>query len=429
MVIKVNDPLSLYALVDYQDSYVEPLILAALKSRLPPDLCNLTFVQALLDVRRDAQLLQWRQYEALDFDLVLASPSHLVNSYVIRKALIRKHYLSTTVSNWLVKHPDSVLKAHVKPSVEFEIDYAEFLDDALVEAYELRESFARNEAMEVELRDWWILKPGMSDRGQGVRLFSSEHDLSAIFEGWEEENPDCEDEPELSSNDGAVPDQEGVPSDNGVITSQLRHFVAQPYIHPPLLFPQEAYCDRKFHIRTYVLAVGALRVYTYKSMLALFAGTAYSAPGTDPEPDLRAHLTNTCLQSGEREGSVHAFWSLPSSAPGLDEHWKHNVFRQICDVVGATFEAAARGMSMHFQPLPNAFEIFGLDFLVDAQGTAWLLEVNAFPDFKQTGDELSGIIQGLFEGVVDKAVKPQIGLDSGDSEGMVEVLSIDLGRR
>ena len=87
---------------------------------------------------------------------------------------------------------------------------------------------------------------------------------------------------------------------------------------------------------------------------------------------------------------------------------------------------------MHFQPLPNAFELFGLDFLVDEEGTAWLLEANAFPDFRQTGEELKDIVQGLFEEVIDIAVKPFFNIDKSAIEGnerMRKVLDIDLGRR
>jgi tubulin--tyrosine ligase len=61
----------------------------------------------------------------------------------------------------------------------------------------------------------------------------------------------------------------------------------------------------------------------------------------------------------------------------------------------------------------------------------WLLEVNAFPDFRQTGDELSGMIEGLFEGVVEKAVGGFFGVEiqEGKEDEMVKVLDIDLGRR
>ncbi|KAJ9649538.1 putative tubulin--tyrosine ligase pby1 [Coniosporium tulheliwenetii] len=428
-----NTAAMFYALIDYEDQYVQPLIISAVKSQLPSSSYKL--ITSLSDYpSAGGPLLQWRAYESLVFEFALEEPCCLVNSYIIRKALIRKHYLSTTVSNWVTKHPDSVLKKHVKPSVDFELDYAEFLDDALVEAYELRESCARNESELPKNREWWILKPGMSDRGQGIRLFSLESELEDIFRDWEAEQPDSDDETEHSDSGDAEETET-----SGVITSQLRHFVAQPYIHPPLTFSEHGH--RKFHVRTYVLAVGSLMVYVYKPMLALFAADPYVPPwNCDPE-DLRAHLTNTCLQStGEREGSVRSFWELPDYIPGHTSasqpnlgKWKDAVFTQICAVTGEVFEAAARGMSIHFQTLPSAFEIFGLDFLVDAKGVAWLLEVNAFPDFRQTGDELKGLVQGLFEEVVDVAVAPFFGVgDEGKragSERMVRVLDIDLGRR
>ena len=439
-----------HALINYEDPYVQPLILSALEKRLPSSSYKL--VKSLQDLPSPSTpCLQFVQYESIDWDHLMSNSNALANAYVIRKALIRKHYLSTTIANWITKHPDSALKRGAKPSVEFEVDYAEFLDDALVEAWELKESWARNEEFgeeEKEKREWWILKPGMSDRGQGIRLFSSEEELTAIFEEWD---PESDDEEEEDARSDAGRDEEK-DEGNGIITSQLRHFVAQPYIHPPLLLapPGEPSQLRKFHIRTYVLASGALQVFVYKPMLALFAARPYSPPWTsdfdseeEREDALRAHLTNTCLQdTGDREGSVGLFWSLPdtiTSQPdtkiNAPQNWKEQIFTQIKDITGQTFEAAARGMSIHFQPLPNAFEIFGLDFMVgieeDGSLNTYLLEVNAFPDFRQTGNELSGLIEGLFEGVVDQAVQPFFGLErEGKDDGkMVKVLDIDLGRR
>ncbi|KAI7265779.1 TTL-domain-containing protein [Hortaea werneckii] len=504
------DQNKVYIDLDYEDPYVQPLILSALKSRLPSEL--LVFVQneenkgtppTLPDSNK--KVLQWRQYESIDFDRLLESPSTtLANSYVIRKALMRKHYLSTTIAHWITKNPDSILTRHVKPSVEFEVDFAEFLDEALLEAFELHESWARNAGKPPHEREWWILKPGMSDRGQGIRLFSSEEELQGIFEEWdppsddEEEEDDEEGEGCFSRDEkdeangskdgkgnlsiespskggdsrGGDDEDEG----NGIITSQLRHFIAQPYIHPPLLLPPPHPCaGKKFHIRTYVLAVGALKVYVYKPMLALFAAKPYSAPGssspypsssgqksesqgdpsassadakdhhdpTDVNADLTGHLSNTCfhLDPSTREHSVHAFWSLPSSLPSHGPDWKDSLFTQIQSITAQTFLAAARTMSIHFQPLPNAFELFGVDFLVDGdEGKAWLMEINAFPDFAQTGSELKeDLVGGLFEEVVDLVVRPFF-LGEGDGEErekgkqgerggrMVKCLDVDLGR-
>jgi hypothetical protein len=444
-----GDP-KIYALIDYEDPYVQPLILSALKKRLPTSTFELiTSISQLPSP--SSKLLQWVQYESIDFDhLMDQSSSSVANAYVIRKALIRKHYLSTTIANWITKYPESPLKKHVKPSVEFEVDYAEFLDDALVEAWDLKESWSRNEEKDEKEREWWILKPGMSERGQGIRLFSSEEELTEIFEEWDPPS-DSEDE-EHDARSDADGEKEG---NDGIMTSQLRHFIAQPYIHPPLLLapPSESSPDpssslRKFHIRTYVLATGALQVYVYRPMLALFAARSYVPPWDqglqeNREEAMKAHLTNTCLQdTGDREGSVGLFWSLPDAIPTQpssstplpsNPDWKQKIFTQLCATTGETFEAAARGMSIHFQPLPNAFEIFGLDFMVsveeDGELRCWLMEVNAFPDFRQTGEEFSGMIEGLFEGVVDVGIKPSFGVEREERGDMVRVLDIDLGRR
>ncbi|KAM7197357.1 tubulin-tyrosine ligase [Rhypophila sp. PSN 637] len=461
-----NEP-KVYALVDYGDDYVQPLILSALRKLFPPN--TFEFLTAPANAAKDepislskllsennitnqtreekAKIIQITPYEAIDFDHACdpSTPpnSMLVNSYMIRKALIRKHYLTSTVENWVAKNPASILKTHVKRSESFEVDYAEFLDDALVEAFDLRASLDKNteilsdgkEGNELEL-EWWILKPGMSDRGQGIRIFATMEQLQGIFDEWEGDLSDSDDEEQESDGD------EEEEETSAVRTSHLRHFVAQPYIHPPLLLPEMD--KRKFHIRTYVLCVGALKVYVYGDMLALFAGKPYEAPtlalsGEEEERvdnvDLEAHLTNTCLQHGQGEvnDSVHRFWDVP----GLDRNKAESIFEQICQVTGEVFEAAARGMMVHFQPMENGFEVFGLDFLVDAEGRPWLLEVNAFPDFKQTGG-LKSVVGGFWEEVVRLAVGGFVGRSEEEGAGettkeekhdMVLVRDLDLGRR
>ncbi|ROW13471.1 hypothetical protein VPNG_04449 [Cytospora leucostoma] len=457
---------AIYAIVDYEDAYVQPIILSALKSLVPSDRLRLLPTTGSSNpaeqVPEGAKFLQIRAYESIDFDRASEQPTaSLINSYVIRKALIRKHFLSSTVDHWVAKHPESPLRRHVKPSESFEVDYAEFLDDSLVEAFDLRASLERNggqgyagedsedgeaQAESAESapkdpkdREWWILKPSMSDRGQGIRLFSTMEELQGIFDEWEADVPSSDDEDDDDDDeagaDGADDNDDNDDDDEKdyITTSHLRHFVAQPYIEPPLLLPE---CDnRKFHIRTYVLCVGALQVYVSRSMLALFAAKPYAAPwDSAPSADeayLDAHLTNTCAQGARADGaSVRRFWDVP----GLPAAAKDDVFRQVCAATGEVFEAAARAMMVHFQPLPFAFEVFGLDYLVDAGGRAWLLEVNAFPDFKQTGEGLRGVVAEFWEGAVRRAVGPFVGLgargEDGDADdGMVLVRDIDLGRR
>ena len=204
--------------------------------------------------------------------------------------------------------------------------------------------------------EWWILKPGMSDRGQGIRLFSTMEELQAIFDEWEEDQPDPDDEDE-DEDGGANGDADGEGTGDYIMASHLRHFVAQPYIHPPLLLPGD---NRKFHIRTYVACVGSLDVYVYRDMLALFAGRPYTAPasaagtsaaaaGAGGREDgasalaeqLEAHLTNTCLQRSVGEGTVRRFWDLEGGS-GLSRELLDSVFAQVRAVAGDVFEAAAR---------------------------------------------------------------------------------------
>ncbi|PWY92616.1 acid phosphatase [Aspergillus heteromorphus CBS 117.55] len=381
-----NEQPALYTLVDSDDPYVQRLMERALQRRLGEGQSRA--ITSLDDLpSRTTPVFQYREYERLEFEHIMVhSSTSLANAYIIRKALIRKHYLSNTVTNWVTKHPDSVLAKHFKFAFDFELDYAEFLDDALLEAYELRESLDKNETVPEEEKEWWILKPGMSDRGQGIRLFNSEDGLREIFEEWEVPDSDNEsgsERPEPSDT------EDNDNNDNGV-------------------------------------------------MLALFAAKPYCPPWEDEDEvkDLARHLTNTCFQDGGSSNaeSVRRFWQLEDYIPGLGGAWKENVFEQICAVTGEIFEAAARGMMVHFQTLPNAFELFGVDFLVDKAGNAWLLELNAYPDFAQTGEELKEMVVGrLFEETVDVAVKPFFGVGGEEAvkgtEGLRLVKDLDLGRK
>ena len=152
------------------------------------------------------RLVQWSTYDAIAHELAHADPANvLVSSYTIRKALIRKHFLSRCLQSYVVKHPDSILKTAVPRTWDIDISFADDLDEMWADdLWDLG----------VELDStakWWILKPGMADRGNGIRLFDSKDALRRIFNGFET---------------GSDEDSEG-PDQTAVITSQLRHFVLQ----------------------------------------------------------------------------------------------------------------------------------------------------------------------------------------------------------
>jgi len=160
------------------------------------------------------KLLQWSTYDAIDHDLTHSAPSGskvLSSSYIIRKALIRKHYLSRCIHNYLTKHSHSVLRSAVPQTWDIDLSFADELDEMWSDdLFDLGQELDK-----ADPEQWWMLKPGMADRGMGIRLFHSKNDLTKIFEEFE--LSDSEEETEK--------DHQG--PDTAVATSQLRHFVIQ----------------------------------------------------------------------------------------------------------------------------------------------------------------------------------------------------------
>ncbi len=361
---------------------------------------------------KNTRIFHYGDYEQLNVDKVMIDPNYFVCSYIYRKALIRKHYLAHTIHSYVVKHPDSILSRAFPETYQIEVDYAEFLDDALDECYELRDEINSG-------KKTWILKPSMSDKGQGIRVFKTLDQLQAIFDSFENEEPLTDDEAE----DGQT---EGITLSTGVITSQLRHFVVQEYLTNPLLL--KAYNNRKFHIRCYVLCSGALKVYVYKRMLALFAANPYNKAAIDDlesqfnNLNLNEHLTNTCLQGDKAifNNSVSEFAKLE----GLSYEGKEKILNQIYDIVKELYCAGLNVDRFNFQPLSNALEFYGLDFLVDENHNVTLLEVNAYPDFKQTGKDLKSLVYELIDGTVNKVVSPFFGQETKSDEFLENLVQV-----
>lgn len=82
--------------------------------------------------KTSSNILQWATYDEIDHELTLFSPwSTKVMScaYIIRKALIRKHFLSRSAHRHVVKNPDSPLKNGVPRTWELELRFLDELDE------------------------------------------------------------------------------------------------------------------------------------------------------------------------------------------------------------------------------------------------------------------------------------------------------------
>ena len=120
---------------------------------------------------------------------------------------------------------------------------------------------------------------------------------------------------------------------------------------------------------------------------------------------MKSHITNTCVQLDNlpseqklkvEDDCVKRFWDLIlDSNKDLNKQKLDSVFNQIKGCVGELFECLFHEPTV-FQPIKNAFELYGFDFLVDNNLNCFFLEANSFPDFKQTGEQLNDLISCLF---------------------------------
>ena len=316
--------------------------------------------------------LYWGEYERVDWEAV-GMGRIAANCYCIRKGLIRKAQLALAVHKWRSKRPDSLLAKRVPETHVFELYDIEYFDEVLIaDVPELRE-MSPGEA--------WILKPNITNQALGVRVFDDLGTLRQILSSEEAWN--------------------------------LREWVVQRYVDRPLLVG-----GRKFHVRTYVLAVGAapMRVLVYDQMLALFAADAYPAAGEGGRPrdisNLDAHLTNTCRITRQKLGGGMTPEEEATHVRLLDEISGElggpAGLRRVKDEIGALVAECLDAVSsdLSFMPMANCFELFGFDFLVDRDGGAWLLEANAEPDLVQSGRRLGEVIEEMVAGVYVEAVVP-----------------------
>lgn len=194
-----------------------------------------------------------------------------------------------------------------------------------------------------------------------------------------------------------------------------------------------------------------MELFLYDRVLALFSAVPYQPPQANEEIpstiDLTPHLTNTSLQTHRGEEGVRLLQELigcrilsgdQKSDRRLTSEDVDDIIKQMSLVLSETFKAASQ-MPVHFQvshrvdlawllqcslnqPLPNAFELFGVDFLVVDEGGAnnslgiKLLEINAEPAIELTGPRLSWILKDLFIQIGKTYVEPFFDPKVADSE-------------
>lgn len=192
----------------------------------------------------------------------------------------------------------------------------------------------------------WIMKPSASSRGRGIKVVSSS--------------------------------ERGIPKKAGIV---------QHYISRPLLI-----LGRKFDIRLYALvtSVNPLRVYVHKNGLARFATHQY-----DPKmpSDRHMHLTNFSINRNDQqfvrnttvESVQNSKWSLQFMQEYFDNNGVDSValMSEIHRVVTGTLVAGMAAVGEHHSRFVihhhMAFELYGIDIILDENLKPYVMEVNISP--------------------------------------------------
>ena len=156
--------------------------------------------------------------------------------------------------------------------------------------------------------------------------------------------------------------------------------VLQRHVDCPLLLK-----EHKFHLRANVLAFGNLDVYFHRDVVAHISTKKY-----DPSDwnDTQKHVTNHCVQSQFETFDRSRNTTLLQDGVRValtQVHGEDETSRMICEIY-AQMKQITKEMFRAFEtrrklflPMPNCFEIFGLDFIVDVKCNVYLLEVNTGP--------------------------------------------------
>lgn len=161
----------------------------------------------------------------------------------------------------------------------FELDYLDYIEEALNEVFEVEDALRSNlECLkENKKTKKFILKSSMTNKGNDILIFDTRAQLEKFFQ----------DRVDTSEDE----------------TIDLREWVIQAYLHNPLKL--NAYNNRKFHLRVYVLAVGNLKVYVYEDILALFCLTSENEDNFNScDFNMKSHITNTCYQLDNLEEGI-----------------------------------------------------------------------------------------------------------------------------
>ena len=163
--------------------------------------------------------------------------------------------------------------------------------------------------------------------------------------------------------------------------------------------------NRKFDIRVWVLVTHSCQVFVFKEGYIRTSATEFTL-SKDSIQRPEVHLTNNAIQSqfknyGKYEdGNILSFQQLQAyldSSDGMPNFVSEKLMPEINRQIALSMEAVRAQINIG----KAFFEIFGYDFIVDADYATWLIEVNTNPSLELS----SRLLERLIPRMVNDALK------------------------
>lgn len=224
----------------------------------------------------------------------------------------------------------------------------------------------------------WIVKPGeFTNRGNGILISNSISDIkNYINMGKHKEN---------------------------------RSFIIQKYIEHPLLIN-----NRKFDIRCYSLCTSInkkLKAYFYKEGYIRTSSTEFSLKNLNNK---FVHLTNDAIQINSKDYGKHEPGNklsyqefqriLDAEYANFKVNFERDLLLQIKKLVADSILSVSK--ILDGQKLTNCIEIFGYDFMIDADFNIKLIEINTNPCLELTSPLLTRIIPNFVDDFIRISIDP-----------------------
>lgn len=217
----------------------------------------------------------------------------------------------------------------------------------------------------------WMIKPIDFNRGNGIEMLSSALELPRI----------------LKSLDGQI---------KSAHSKARGRLLMQKYIESPLLIDK-----RKFDIRMWVLIDSHLNLYIFPEGYIRLSSEEFSLYDNGK----LIHLTNNAVQMhgmnyGKFEQGNQMSFSdfrrlLRTDKDYAHLDWNSKIYPTMYKQIKASFNSAINKINSNRRQ--RNFELFGIDFMLDAEGGVWLIEVNTNPCLELSSPHLEILIPRMLD--------------------------------